>query len=112
MRNPPSRVLLVSLFALLLVGGAVAPVAGDAVATPPSTAIEAAAPHGQPSDGSLASPGVETGAGPVGQIESDFDPNTATRIRIEPTPDSDARWEVSVRYALADETEVRAFETA
>ncbi|OYR51207.1 hypothetical protein DJ73_13875 [Halorubrum sp. Ea1] len=112
MRNPPSRVLLVSLFALLLVGGGVAPIAGDAVATSPSPALDAAAPHGQPSDVSLASPSVEAVAGPVGQIESDFDPNTATRIRIEPTPDRDARWEVSVRYALADETEVRAFETA
>jgi len=112
MRNPPSRVLLVSLFALLLVGGVVAPVTGDAVATSPSPALGAAAPHGQASDGSLASPSVEAGADPVGQVESDFDPNTATRIRIEPTPDRDARWEVSVRYALADETEIRAFETA
>jgi len=112
MRNPPSRVLLISLSALLLVGGVVAPVAGDAAATPPSPALDAAAPHGQPADGPLTSPSIGADAGAVGQIESDFDPNTATRIRIEPTPDRDARWEVSVRYALADETEVRAFETA
>jgi hypothetical protein len=92
MRNLP-RALLVSLFALLLVGGVAAPIAGAAAATPSSSASE-------------------TTATPVAQIDSEFNPNTATRIRIEPTPDRDARWEVSVRYALADETEVGAFETA
>ena len=112
MRNPPSRVLLVSLFALLLVGGGVAPVAGAAVTTPPAPASDAALSHGQPTDAPLAVTPPEPTATPVGQIDSDFDPNTATRIRIEPTPDRDARWEVSVRYALADETEVGAFETA
>jgi hypothetical protein len=48
----------------------------------------------------------------VGQIDEPFDPNTATRIRIEPTPDRDARWTVSVRYALTDETDRAAFDTA
>lgn len=111
MRNPPSRVLLVSLFALLLVGGAVAPVAGDAVAAAPAPASDSAPAHGQPAiERGAASLG--TTATPVGQIDSDFDPETATRIRIEPAPDRDARWEVSVRFALADETEVEAFETA
>jgi hypothetical protein len=110
MRNPPSRVLLVSLLALLLVGGLVAPVAGGAVATTPSP--DAAPSHGQPTDGAPAVAPREPVAAPVGQIDSEFDPNTATRIRIEPTPDRDARWEVSVRYALADQTEVGAFETA
>jgi len=112
MRNPPSRVLLVSLFALLLVGGGVAPVAGTAVTTPPAPASDAALSQGQPTDASLAVAPPGPTATPAGQIDSEFDPDTATRIRIEPTPDRDARWEVSVRYALADETEVGAFETA
>jgi hypothetical protein len=112
MRNSPSRVLLVSLFALLLVGGVVAPVTGGAAATAPSSASDPAASPGQPSVWSAAAGGPAGAAAPVGQIDSDFDPNTATRIRIEPTPDRDARWEVSVRYALADETEIGAFETA
>ncbi|WP_144799710.1 helix-turn-helix transcriptional regulator [Halorubrum depositum] len=111
MRNPPSRVLLVSLFALLLVGGAVAPVAGDAVATAPALASDSAPADGQPAIEPVTA-ALGTTANPVGQIDSDFDPETATRIRIEPTPDRDARWEVSVRFALADETEVEAFETA
>ncbi|WP_280587768.1 hypothetical protein [Halorubrum sp. Boch-26] len=111
MRNPP-RVLLVSLFALLLVGGVAAPVAGGAVAAPPSFAPDATPSHGGPSAGSVAADALDPTATPVAQIDSGFDPNTATRIRIEPTPDRDARWEVSVRYALADETEVGAFETA
>ncbi|GAB3701481.1 hypothetical protein GCM10028858_16790 [Halorubrum pallidum] len=45
----------------------------------------------------------------VEQVDDGFD--STTRIRIEPTPDRDARWVVSVRYALADEAERAAFET-
>jgi hypothetical protein len=111
MRNSPSRVLLVSLFALLLVGGVMAPVAGVSAPASPAPALDDRSPGAQGvGDDSVTAPreAVET---PPGQIEAEFDPNTATRIRIEPTPDRDARWEVSVRYALADETEVGAFET-
>ncbi|MFC7187998.1 helix-turn-helix transcriptional regulator [Halorubrum yunnanense] len=111
MRNPP-RVFLVSLFALLLVGGVAAPVAGGAVAAPAASAPGATPSHGGLSGEIPAADALGTTAGPVTQIDTDFDPNTATGIRIEPTPDRDARWEVSVRYALADETEVGAFETA
>ena len=110
MRNP-LRVLLVSLFALLLVGGVAAPVAGGAVASPGASPLDASSSHGAQTAETAAGP-LGTTAGPAAQIDSDFDPNTATRIRIEPTPDRDARWEVSVRYALADETEVGAFRTA
>ncbi|MFW6317235.1 MAG: helix-turn-helix transcriptional regulator [Halorubrum sp.] len=112
MRNSPSRVLLVSLFALLLVGGVVAPVAGDAALAPTSVTPDDRALHGEAAADPPAAVTDGTIGGPVGQIETEFDPNTATRIRIETTPDRDARWEVSVRYALADETEVSAFETA
>jgi hypothetical protein len=111
MRNSPSRVLLVSLFALLLVGGVMAPVAGVSAPASPAPALDDRSPGTQGvGDGSVTAP-REAVAAPPGQIEAEFDPNTATRIRIEPTPDRDARWEVSVRYALADETEVGAFET-
>ena len=110
MRNP-LRVLLVSLFALLLVGGVAAPVAGGAVTSPGASPLDPSPSHGaQTAEAPSAEP-LGTTAGPAAQIDSDFDPNTATRIRIEPMPDRDARWEVSVRYALADETEVGAFRT-
>ena len=110
MRNSPSRVLLVSLFALLLVGGAMTPVAGVPSSTSPAPAIGDQSPGAQSvGDRSVTAPREAVG-GPAGQIEAEFDPNTATRIRIEPSSDRDARWEVSVRYALADETEVGAFE--
>ena len=110
MRNSPSRVLLVSLFALLLVGGVMAPVAGVPSSTSPAPAIGDQSPGAQSvGDRSVTAPREAVG-GPAGQIEAEFDPNTATRIRIEPSSDRDARWEVSVRYALADETEVGAFE--
>jgi len=111
MRNPP-RVLLVSLFALLLVGGVAAPVVGDAVATAAASPPDAVPSHGEQSAVPPSAEAPRTTATPAAQIDSDFDPATATRIRIEPTPDRDARWEVSVRYALADETEVGAFRTA
>ncbi|MFC7324911.1 helix-turn-helix transcriptional regulator [Halorubrum rutilum] len=111
MRNP-LRVLLVSLFALLLVGGVAAPVAGGAVASPAASPLDPSASHGAQTAEAPSAEALGTTAGPAAQIDSDFDPNTATRIRIEPTPDRDARWEVSVRYALADETEVGAFRSA
>jgi len=111
MRNSPSRVLLVSLFALLLVGGVMAPSAGVSASTSPAPAIGDGSPGAQSvGDRSLTAPREAVGT-PAGQIEAEFDPKTATRIRIEPASDRDARWEVSVRYALADETEVGAFET-
>jgi len=47
----------------------------------------------------------------VEQIDEPFDPNTATRIRIEPTSDGDAQWTVSVRYALSDERDRAAFDS-
>ncbi|MFW5917621.1 MAG: helix-turn-helix transcriptional regulator, partial [Halorubrum sp.] len=46
------------------------------------------------------------------QIGDEFDPNTATEIRIEPSPDRDARWIVSVRYELTDGNDTAAFEAA
>src|SRR6056297_1222206 len=111
MRNSPSRVLLVSLFALLLVGGVMAPSAGVSASTSPAPAIGDGSPGAQSvGDRSLTAPREAVGT-PAGQIEAEFDPKTATRIRIEPASDRNARWEVSVRYALADETEVGAFET-
>ncbi|TKX79129.1 hypothetical protein [Halorubrum sp. SD626R] len=111
MRNP-LRVLLVSLFALLLVGGVAAPVVGGTAASPAASPVDASPAHGAQTAETPAAEPIGMTAGPATQIDSDFDPNTATRIRIEPTPDRDARWEVSVRYALADETEVGAFRTA
>ncbi|WP_435074748.1 helix-turn-helix transcriptional regulator [Halorubrum sp. HHNYT27] len=111
MRNSPSRVLLVSLFALLLVGGVLAPVAGAAAAASPPLVLGDQSP-GTSTAGELSITAPREAVGtPTGQIESEFNPNTATRIRIEPTSDRDAQWEVSVRYALSDETEVGAFET-
>ncbi|MFO8116210.1 MAG: hypothetical protein R6U01_12790 [Halorubrum sp.] len=112
MRNSSSRVLLISLFALFLVGGVVAPVAAAAAGSSPSVMPGDQPRHGETAGDLPAALAGGTIGGPVGQIETEFDPTTETRIRIEPTPDRDARWEVSVRYALADETEVAAFETA
>jgi len=93
MRNAPSRALLVGLIAVALVASGVAPVAGDAPSPSPSPSL-----------------GAHTTA--AEQIDEPFDPTTATRIRIEPTPDRDARWTVSVRYALADEADRAAFDAA
>jgi len=45
------------------------------------------------------------------QTDDGVDPTTTTRIRIDPAPDGDARWTVSVRYVLTDETDRAAFET-
>ncbi|MDZ5812250.1 hypothetical protein U4E84_12945 [Halorubrum sp. AD140] len=120
MRNPPPRALLVALVAVALVGvGALvgAPIAGDALATSPSSDSslhDAASPSierpiGEPLTASAT--GSPT-SGPVEQIDDEFNLTSTTEIRIQPTPDRDARWEVSVRYALADEAETAAFETA
>ena len=104
MRNAPSRALLVGLVAVALVASGGAPVAGAA----PSPSLDA-----DPSavdSSAVESPAIESSS--VGQIDEPFDPATATRIRIEPTPDRDARWTVSVRYALTDETDRAAFDAA
>ncbi|WP_128904213.1 helix-turn-helix transcriptional regulator [Halorubrum amylolyticum] len=93
MRNAPSRALLVGLVAVALVASAAAPVAGGALSSPSSPSLDADAPA-------------------VEQIDEPLDPNTATRIRIEPTPDRDAQWTVSVRYALDGEIDRTAFRTA
>jgi hypothetical protein len=113
MRSPAPRVLLVAVIAVALVAGVGAPVAGDAVSTAPSLSP---APVSAPVDHSVAAdaPAGHDSAGddPIEQIDGEFDPETATAIRIELSPDRDARWEVSIRYALADESERAAFETA
>jgi uncharacterized membrane protein len=111
MRNSPSRVLLVSLLTLLLVGSVVAPVAGSADAASTSFTSSDQSLRGQSIDTRAVTESHEAIGTAAAQIEAEFDPNTATLIRIEPTPDRDAQWEVSVRYALADETEIGAFET-
>jgi len=108
MRNAPSRALLVGLVVLALVASGVVPVAGDAPSSSPSPSLDADASTVDPSV--VGSPAVDPPT--VEQIDEPFDPATATRIRIEPTPDRDARWTVSVRYALADETDRAAFDVA
>jgi len=96
MRNAPSRALLVGLVTVALVASVAAPVAGDAPS--PST------PSSLDADFDALGPSV------VEQIDEPIDPTTATRIRIEPTPDRDARWTVSVRYALSDDVDRAAFD--
>ncbi|MFD1569967.1 DUF7345 domain-containing protein [Halorubrum laminariae] len=112
MRNPPSRVLLAAAVCVLLLAGVVAPAAGGAVAapsTPPAqSTAEASDLEPQPLH---PTPAAVTSDAAIEQTDDGFDPTTATRIRIEPTPDRDARWVVSVRYALTDEAERTAFET-
>ncbi|MGQ3328791.1 helix-turn-helix transcriptional regulator [Halorubrum sp. FL23] len=104
MRNAPSRALLVGLVAVALVASGVAPVAGAAPSPAPS--LDAGASAG---DASAVDPlAVDPSA--AEQIEEPFDPATSTRILIEPTPDRDARWTVSVRYALTDGADRAAFD--
>ena len=104
MRNAPSRALLVGLVAVALIASGGAPV-GGAAPSPPLDADPSAV-----DSSAVESPAIESSS--VGQIDEPFDPATATRIRIEPTPDRDARWTVSVRYALTDETDRAAFDAA
>ena len=116
MRNAPSRVLLVGLVAVALVASGIAPVAGDAPSPPSSSSLDAGPSAVGPSvaDSSgvgFAAVGPATaGSAVVEQTNEPFDPTTATRIRIEPTPDGDARWTVSVRYALTGEMDRAAFD--
>ncbi|PAU85200.1 hypothetical protein CK500_00605 [Halorubrum salipaludis] len=114
MRNAPPRALLVGLIAVALVASGVAPVAGDAPSPSPSIDADAAAAGsstaGPPGIGSATVGPATVDPATVEQIDEPFDPDTATQIRIEPTPDRDARWTVSVRYALADETDRAAFD--
>ena len=125
MRNPAPRVLLVAMVVIALTAGIGAPVAGDAALTTPSPSLD---PH--TADGSASIPTSTTSVAPastsastatqarssaavglVQQIDGEFDSNTKTQIRIELSPDRDARWEVSVRYELTDAGERSAFET-
>ena len=96
MRNAPSRVLLIGLVVVALVASGTAPVAGDALSPSTSGSLDA--------DSAAADPSA------VGQIDEPLDPTTATRIRIEPAPNRDARWTVSVRYALSDGVDRAAFD--
>ena len=96
MRNAPSRVLLIGLVAVALVASGTAPVAGDALSPSTSGSLDADSAAVEPSA--------------VGQINEPLDLTTATRIRIEPAPDRDARWTVSVRYALSDGVDRAAFD--
>jgi len=97
MRNPPSRVLLAAAVGVLLLAGVFASAAGAAAASPSASPADRAA--------------AVTGGPVVEQTDDGVDPTTATRIRIEPASDGDARWTVSVRYALTDEADRAAFET-
>ncbi|EMA61486.1 helix-turn-helix transcriptional regulator [Halorubrum lipolyticum] len=106
MRNAPSRALLVGLVAVALVASGAAPVVGDTPSPSPSLDADPSGIDPWAVDPSA----VDSSA--VEQIDEPFDPTTATRIRIEPTPDRDAQWTVSVRYALADETDRAAFDAA
>ncbi|ELZ37799.1 hypothetical protein C471_11876 [Halorubrum saccharovorum DSM 1137] len=111
MRNAPFRVLLVGLVAVALVASGVAPVAGDALSPSSSPSLDADPSTVDPSTvepSVVEPPAVDPSA--TEQIDEPFDPTTATRIRIELTPERDARWTVSVRYALADETDRAAFD--
>ncbi|EMA62406.1 hypothetical protein C468_11412 [Halorubrum kocurii JCM 14978] len=78
--------------AVALVASVAAPVSGGAPSPSTTSSLDALDPS-------------------VGeQIDEPIDPTTATRIRIEPTPDRDARWTVSVRYALSDDVDRAAFD--
>ena len=106
MRNALSRALLVGVVVVALVASGVAPVAGGTPSLSSSPSLDADSSAVDP-------PAVDRFAVDrfaVEQIDEPFDPATATRIRIEPTPDRDARWTVSVRYALSDETDRAAFD--
>jgi hypothetical protein len=99
------------LVAVALVASGVAPVAGDAPSPSSSPSLDAGTSVVDPSvaDSSIGDlSAVDTSA--AEQIDEPFDPVTATRIRIEPTPDRDARWTVSVRYAPTDATDRAAFD--
>ncbi|WP_435095548.1 helix-turn-helix transcriptional regulator [Halorubrum sp. N11] len=108
MRNAPSRALLVGLVAVALVASGTAPVAGDALSPSASPSLDT-----EPSAVDLSTVDLSAVDSSVfEQIDEPFEPTTATRIRIELTPDRDAQWTVSVRYALADETDRAAFNAA
>jgi len=95
------------LVAVALVASGVAPVAGGAPSPSSSPSLDADPSAATPSviNPSTVNPSI------VEQIDEPFDPNTATRIRIEPTSDGDAQWTVSVRYALSDERDRAAFDS-
>lgn len=113
MRNPALRVLLVAVIALALIIGVGAPVAGDAASTSlsPSPDPGTATAH-QPVAAPPSAIASQSTTAATEQIDDGFDPNTATRIRIELSPDRNARWVVSIRYELTDANETAAFETA
>ena len=113
MRNPALRVLLVAVVALALIIGVGAPVAGDAASTSlsPSPDPGTATAH-QPVAAPPSAIASQSTTAAAEQIDDGFDPNTATRIRIELSPDRNARWVVSIRYELTDANETAAFETA
>jgi len=108
MRNALPRALLVGVVVVALVASGVAPVAGDTPSLSSSPSLDADSSTVDP----LAVERFAVDLPAVEQIDEPFDPATATRIRIEPTPDRDARWTVSVRYALSDETDRAAFDAA
>jgi len=103
----PRRALLVGLVAVALVASGVAPVAGARALALVFAPLDADPSAATPSviNPSTVNPSI------VEQIDEPFDPNTATRIRIEPTSDGDAQWTVSVRYALSDERDRAAFDS-
>ena len=130
MRNPALRVLLAAVITVALVAGAAAFVAGadasvagdDASVAGDTLSMSRFSPSALSSPPALSSPDgdtVDASATPwlaaqvtdSPQIDDGFELNTETRIRIDPSPDRDARWEVSVRYELTDLDDRAAFET-
>ena len=121
MRNPAPRVLLVAVLAVVVVAAVGAPVAGDAVSTSLSPSSEPAVAERTASAATASTAVSPTAITPAltsptadaaWQVDDEFDPNTETNIRIDLSPDRDARWTVSVRYELTNAEERSAFETA
>jgi len=115
MRNPAFRVLLAAVVALALLGGTGVAVGDDATPTAPS--LDDASPSaGGAFDADDVSPAPTAldsrwTAAPAQMDEPLASPST-TRIRIDLRSDRSARWTVSIRYPLTDETQRAAFETA
>ena len=101
MRNPAIRVSLVALLAVVLLAGAGVVVSGGA-------------PAGQVADAASTAPVHEpapTVAPTSTQVDTAFEPDSETRIRLELRPDRDARWEVAIRYEFTDGNQTAPFES-
>mgnify|MGYP006423997193 CR=1 FL=1 len=116
MRNPAFRALLAAAVALALLGGTGVAVGDDATPAAPSLADASPSAGGAfdaPDDASPAPAALDgRRTAPPAQTDESLAPPSTTRIRIDLRSDRSARWTVSVRYPLADETQRAAFETA